>query len=105
MRSRRSSGKKRALGWLLSALVLALNLTPEAALLRSLPERISLAAGQELALGGADALTLRLHRAASASGDETLGADTATLSLLGWFPLRDVQVEIADDRVVYPGGQ
>ena len=41
---------RRLTGWLLSALLLAVHFSPQAALLRTLPDTQSLAAGQSLSL-------------------------------------------------------
>ena len=98
-----SSRKRRLTGWLLSLLVLAVWFSPQAQLLRSLPDTFSVSRTQtaDLALPYPFELTMT----ASSSTDEQLGSATATISLFGLLPIREVEVEIADDLRLYPGGQ
>ena len=101
----RNSRARRITGWLLSLLVLTLHFSPQAQLLRSLPDRLSIASGQPAALDAPYPLTLSVAEASS-STSETLGkTSTATISLFGLLPIREVEIEIADDLRLYPGGQ
>ena len=100
-------------GWLLSALFLAVHFSPQAALLRTLPDTLSIAAGQQLSLPGIFPLTITLEGAslpAGSSTDQTLGNSSAqpskaTVSLFGIIPLREAQVNVRDDLILLPGGQ
>ena len=98
-----SSRKRRLTGWVLSLLILTVYFSPQAQLLRSLPDHFSVSQGQlaDLALPA----PFHISMAASSSTDETLGGTTATISLFGLLPLREVDVRIADDLRLYPGGQ
>ena len=101
----KSSRHRKAAGWLLSALVLVLHFSPQAQLLRTLPDTLSIARGQPAALEAPYPLTLQVTDA-STSMDETFSSgSTATISLFGLLPLREVDIEIADDLRLYPGGQ
>ncbi len=93
-------------GLILSALVMATYFSPQAQLLRTLPQTLSIARGQPAALEAPYPLTMDVASAA-ASSDERLDESkaTATISLFGLFPLREVEIEIADDLRLYPGGQ
>ena len=102
---RKGSRARQAAGWLMSALVLALYFSPQAVLLRTLPSTLSIAKGQPAALDAPYPLTLHVADA-SASTAETLGEkSTATISLFGLLPLREVEIDVADDLRLYPGGQ
>ncbi|MBP3644887.1 MAG: SpoIVB peptidase [Clostridia bacterium] len=103
---RKSSARARRItGWLLSLLVLTLHFSPQAQLLRTLPDTLSIARGQPAALDAPYPLTFSVAEA-SASTAETLGKTSrATISLFGLFPIREVEIEIADDLRLYPGGQ
>ena len=104
---------RRLTGWLLSALLLAVHFSPQAALLRTLPDTLSLAAGQSLSLEEIYPLKIALEGGslpAGSSADQTLGTGgespvTATVSLFGLIPLRESQVNIREDLRLYPGGQ
>ena len=101
----RNSRARRITGWLLSLLVLTLHFSPQAQLLRSLPDRLSIASGQPAALDAPYPLTLSVAEVSSSTA-ETLGkTSTATISLFGLLPIREVEIEIADDLRLYPGGQ
>lgn len=108
---RKTSRVKHAVGWLLSVVWVALCLSPQAQLLFHLPDSFHLAAGQDLSLQVPYPLTLTMQEAgvaANASQDQQLSdekSDTATISLFGLFPLRDVKVDISDEMRLYPGGQ
>ncbi len=103
--------RRKAAAWLLSALLLAGYYSPQAQLLRVLPDTLSIAMGQQAVLDAPFPLTVTVHEGgveASSSTDETLGQErqsTATISLLGLLPLRDVDIDISDDLRLYPGGQ
>ncbi len=109
----RSTRTRRITGWLLSALLLTVHFSPQATLLRSLPDSLSIASGQQLSLSAAYPLQIELEGVslpAGASSDQTLAqadptASTATISLFGLLPLREVTVDIQDDLILYPGGQ
>ena len=100
-------------GWILSALVLTLYVSPAAQLMRSLPDRLSVAEGQSAALHAPFPLQLEMKaQAADSSLAQTLQeadaqarTSTATISLFGLLPLRDVQIDISEDLKLYPGGQ
>ena len=109
---RKSSPKKRTIGWLLSILWVALCLSPQARLLCNLPDRLHLAAGQSLALTAPYPLTLQTHTegvtantSLSATLEPSSGRQSeATISLFG-LPIKKMQVDISDDLRLYPGGQ
>lgn len=116
MREPRKAGRlKRTMGWLLSAAILAAFGSPQAQLLRTLPDRLVVAAGQSALSDLPFPLTLSLSKGdvqALSGTEETLTAqagaaqpDTATVSLLGLLPLKKVAVEVRDDLRLYPGGQ
>lgn len=103
-----SARARRAIGWLLSALLLTVYFSPQAQLLRSLPDTLSVAAGQPAELKAIFPLQITYSDTAeaSASTDETLGSPSrATVSLFGLLPLREVEIEISDDLRIFPGGQ
>ena len=106
-----SSRARRAIGWLLSALILTVYFSPQAQMLRSLPQTLSVAEGQGAQIQAMFPLRVDLPSAeASVSTDETLGTQTAmpsraTISLFGLLPLREVDIEISDDLRLFPGGQ
>ena len=110
---RTSTRARRLTGWLLSALVLAIYVSPQAQLLRTLPGTLSVAQGQSAVLDPVFPLTMQVESAqADASAAESLAdvdaqahTSTATISLLGLLPLREVDIEISDDLRLYPGGQ
>ena len=96
-------------GWLLSALVLTVYFSPQAQLLRTLPSTLSVAAGQGAQISAPFPLKVEVASAEAASSTaETLSEGknaTATISLLGLLPLREVNIEISDDLRLCPGGQ
>jgi len=104
-----SSRARRAVGWLLSVLVLTVYFSPQAQLLRTLPQTLSVARGQPAQIQALFPLAVEMPSAsAGASMDETLGQEDvsrATISLLGLLPLREVKIEISDDLRLWPGGQ
>ena len=110
---RASTRARRTLGWILSALVLTVYFSPHAQLLRTLPGTLSVARGQSAVLNAPFPLTTTIQSApAEASMAQSLSevdpkaqASTATISLFGLLPLREVDIEISDDLRLYPGGQ
>ena len=98
---------RRKVGWLLSALVLTLYFSPQAQLLRTLPDTLSVAQGQPAVLEAPFPLTVTQASASTAETMADKGAETttATISLFGLLPLREVEIEISDDLRLYPGGQ
>ncbi|MBE5801935.1 MAG: SpoIVB peptidase [Clostridiales bacterium] len=104
---------RRMTGWLLSALLLAIHFSPQATLLRTLPDSLSIAAGQQLSLSAAFPLKIALQGdslPAGSSTDQTLAnassaPSTATISLFGLLPLKEVTVDVQDDLRLHPGGQ
>ena len=110
---RLSCRMRRLTGWLLAALVMLVHLSPQAALLRTLPDSLSIAAGQQLSLAPVYPLRIALEGGslpAGASTDQTLAPAPgdpvkATVSLFGLIPLREVEVSIREDLRIYPGGQ
>ena len=104
-----SSRARRMTGWLLSALALTVYFSPQAQLLRTLPSTLSVAAGQGAQISAPFPLKVEVASAEAASSTaETLAESknaTATISLLGLLPLREVNIEISDDLRLCPGGQ
>ena len=102
---RSPSRARRIAGWLLSLLVLAVYFSPQAQLLRSLPDRLSVARGQPAALEAPYPLTFSVAEASASAAQTLKEITTATISLFGLLPLREVEIDIADDLRLYPGGQ
>ena len=110
---RASTRARRTIGWFLSALVLTVYFSPQAQLLRTLPGTLSVARGQAAVLDPPYPLIMKMESAqADASAAESLSevdakaqTSTATISLFGLLPLREVNIEISDDLRLYPGGQ
>lgn len=104
---------RRATGWLLSAFLLLVYFSPQARFLRALPDTLSVAIGQDAAVEAPFPLSVTMTQtpsvSAGASMDERLedgeGASTATISLLGLLPLREVEIDVGDSLRLYPGGQ
>ena len=123
MKKRGIAGKsRRTLGWIISLGLLAGFYSPQAELLRSLPNTLVVAVGQQAEVSAAFPLRLTIHEkgmqtasdageslsAKGVTADERTvkpGTATATISLMGLFPLREVQIDIRDDLNLYPGGQ
>jgi len=110
---RASTRARRMTGWFLSALVLTVYFSPPAQLLRTLPDTLSVAHGQSASLDAPFPLKMEI---AAQAADSTLAqrlseanahvrTSTATISLFGLLPLREVEIEISDDLRLYPGGQ
>ena len=103
--------KSRTLGWILSALVLTVYFSPAAQMMRTLPGTLSVARGQTAAFDVPFPLVVESTQADASSAQHLSDADaraqggTATISLFGLLPLREVDIEISDDLRLYPGGQ
>ncbi len=119
---RQQSGRggriRKIIGVSLSALVLLCYASPQAAFLRDLPQKLTIAMGQEAVFPHSFPLSVTVNEGtaqAISSTAETLGGvrlraeeegkSTATISLFGLFPLRDVEIDVQDDLVLFPGGQ
>ncbi|MBR5545533.1 MAG: SpoIVB peptidase [Clostridia bacterium] len=110
---RASTPARRMIGWFLSALVLTVYFSPHAQLLRSLPGTLSVARGQAAVLDAPFPLKATIQSAPADASmaqslsemDQTAQSSTATISLFGLLPLREVDIEISDDLRLYPGGQ
>lgn len=108
-----STRARRTVGWILSALVLTVYFSPQAQLLRTLPGTLSVARGQSAVLDAPFPLTMEIASAEAGSSmaeslsnvDAQAHTSTATISLFGLLPLREVDIEISDDLHLYPGGQ
>ncbi len=116
--TRRGGRIRKAIGILLSALVVLCYASPQAALLRELPGTLTMALGQETVFQGGFPLSIQVRQGdvqAISSTDERLGAvtlkagaegkSTATISLFGLLPLRDVEIDVQDNLTLFPGGQ
>lgn len=107
----RNGRRSRLTGWLLSVLLIAGYCSPQAELLRSLPDKLVIASGQRASINAAFPLTVTESdvQAISSVGDTLNGADApvnrATISILGLLPLREVEIDVRDDLRLYPGGQ
>ncbi len=117
-RPRSQSRLKKTTGWLLSAFLLLLYFSPQAELLRTLPDTLNVAMGQRAVIDTAFPLSVNVREGdvqAISSLDEGLegvelvagerGKSTATISLFGLLPLREVEIDVSDDLRLYPGGQ
>ena len=117
-RPRSQSRLKKTTGWLLSAFLLLLYFSPQAELLRTLPDTLNVALGQRAVIDTAFPLSVNVREGdvqAISSLDEGLegvdlvagerGKSTATISLFGLLPLREVEIDVSDDLRLYPGGQ
>ena len=117
-RPRSQSRLKKTTGWLLSAFLLLLYFSPQAELLRTLPDTLNVAMGQRAVIDTAFPLSVNVREGdvqAISSLDEGLegvelvagerGKSTATISLFGLRPLREVEIDVSDDLRLYPGGQ
>ena len=110
---RASTRARRTFGWILSALILTVYFSPQAQLLRTLPGTLSVARGQSAVLDAPFPLTMELSSTPADSSmaqslsevDAQAQTSTATISLFGLLPLREVDIEISDDLRLYPGGQ
>ena len=119
-RSKRPSRLKKAFGSVLALLIALSYFSPAQQTLRTLPATLSLTTGdlQTLTLGSQLTLTaLDGPIAVAASEDETLrdrgavdlssqtsGTAELLLSLLGVIPIRTVEVEISEEKLLIPGG-
>ncbi len=104
------SKRRRVTGWLLSAALLLGYYSPQAELLRSLPDTLVVASGQRASIETVFPLEVEEAdvQALSPVGD-TIGGEAetsrATISLFGLLPLREVEIDVRDDLRLYPGGQ
>ncbi len=113
------AGKKRKqlMGVLLALTLLIWNASPSVQSLRSLPEIMRIARGQEADIPLPGPLTLHLEQQDAVvrlSTDESLGgaklegeeegSARVTLSLLG-LPIKSLTVQVQPERVLIPGGQ
>lgn len=109
---------RKAIGIMLSTLVVLCYASPQAALLRDLPGTLTMAMGQKTVFQGGFPLSISVREGdveALSSTDERLGEvtlkagsegkSTATISLFGLLPLRDVEIDVQDNLMLYPGGQ
>ena len=112
--------RKRVLGGLIAAALIALNYAPSVQSLRNIPELIHLRQGQEKSYSFFLPIKMEVetkNQCVLSSTDETLGARTGTLSsespgrskvrfsLLGCIPLKTVTVQVDNEHVLIPGGQ
>mgnify|MGYP001056193683 CR=1 FL=1 len=112
--------RKRVLGGLIAAALIALNYAPSVQSLRNIPELIHLRQGQEKSYSFFLPIKMEVetkNQCVLSSTDETLGARTGTLSsespgrsqvrfsLLGFIPLKTVTVQVDNEHVLIPGGQ
>ncbi|MEG0901265.1 MAG: SpoIVB peptidase, partial [Clostridia bacterium] len=118
-RFHRPAGRARkAVGWVVSAFLMLAYFSPQAELLRSLPDTLSVAMGQTAVVDTAFPLRVSISEGdvqANSSMDEGLGgvelvagergSSKATISLFGLLPLRDVEINVRDDLRLFPGGQ
>lgn len=117
-RPRTPSRLKKTTGWLLSAFLLMVHFSPQAELLRTLPDTLTVAMGQQAVVETAFPLSVSIREGdvqAISSMDEDLGGvslvaggegrSMATISLFGLLPLREVEIDVRDDLRLYPGGQ
>lgn len=113
---------RRSFGWLLSLLVLAGALSPQARQLEALPDAIRLTKGESTQLQliepigfsiderGAAVLSSSDERLSDSDGarvtltGETEGSAQVVLKLLG-VPIKRVNVSVQSSRIVVPGGQ
>ena len=113
---------KNAIGWALSLSLLALNFTPQAQSIRTLPDTISIVSGEEISFDFILPMKVAYEGELTqvlSSGGETLGDVGArsvtllsgsggkgeiTLSLLGLIPVKTMTVSVLDDITLIPGG-
>ncbi|MGI5900643.1 MAG: SpoIVB peptidase [Christensenellales bacterium] len=112
----------RAVGWMMAFTILALNFTPQAQSIRSLPDTVSFVKGQEISFDFVLPMTVSYEGEAAqvlSNEGETLsdvgvkgmtltssqeGKGTITLSLFGFIPVKTMTVSVLDDMVLIPGG-
>ncbi|MDR0898041.1 MAG: SpoIVB peptidase [Oscillospiraceae bacterium] len=100
---------KQSVGVLLALMVVLANYSPQMQQLRAVPEAVNVRAGEsyDLSLGWPFAVATSGEAQARASSDETLGASgemTLEVTLLG-VPIKSVEVSIAPEKMLMPGGQ
>ncbi len=109
---------RKIVGVLLSLLVVLGYVSPPAVFLRELPGKLTLGPGQETLFDGGFPLSVSVTEGdvqAISSLDERLGAvtlkagvegkSTATINLFGLLPLREIEIDVQDNLMLYPGGQ
>ncbi|MGI5884257.1 MAG: SpoIVB peptidase [Candidatus Spyradocola sp.] len=111
---------KRVLGGILACALVAWNSMPSVQSLRNIPDLIHLTPGEEKSYSFFLPITVEVEEDSTcvlSSTDETLGSRKTTLtteepgsaqvefSLLGWIPLKTVEVRVEDTRILIPGGQ
>ena len=111
---------KRVLGGILACALVAWNAMPSVQSLRRIPEQIHLTPGEEKSYSFFLPIRAQVEEDSTcvlSSTDETLGSRVTTLttespgkatvrfSLLGWIPLKTVEVRVSDAPVLIPGGQ
>jgi stage IV sporulation protein B len=112
----------RAVGWMMAFSLLALNFTPQAQSIRSLPDTVSVVKGQEISFDFILPMTVSYEGEAAqvlSNEGETLsdvgvkgvtlisnheGNGTVTLSLFGLIPVKTMTVSVLEDMVLVPGG-
>ena len=108
---------RQATGWVLSLLLTLVYFSPSSASMRSMPEKLTLTAGQTqtLTLGGLLTATVEGEAVVSSSMDETLGGSTTLscetagtseimLKWLGILPAKRVELEVSPAKKLVPGG-
>jgi stage IV sporulation protein B len=104
---------KQSVGVLLALMVVLANYSPQMQQLRAVPEALNVRAGEsyDLSLGWPFAVATSGEAQARATNDESLGAVgggagemTLEVTLLG-LPIKSVEVSIAPEKVLMPGGQ
>lgn len=108
---------KRLCGWALSFMTAAVLLSEPVQSLGALPDEIRLTAGYEahMALSPLASAAFPTEQAASVSHDQALGevtisgqstgSATMTVKLLGLLPIKQVDVQVEEERVLAPGGE
>ncbi len=113
---RRAGRLRKAIGVILSLLLLAGYYSPTGQAIGAMPGTLSLARGQSIALQSGFPFRISVQSGdvqVLASQDESLvsvqagqsGHSRLGVSLFGLLPIRDVEVRVADDTVLIPGGQ
>jgi len=109
--------KKRALGMMLSALLIAANYSPWVRAAAGLPDALVLSSGQSVLVNTGIPMTADVSGGAVAaiSGAQEQtdvrvsavggGEASVTFSLLGLIPVHETKVSVLEERVLIPGGQ
>ncbi|MBQ8536723.1 MAG: SpoIVB peptidase [Clostridia bacterium] len=112
-------GRRKGTGWLLASLIIFSWFTPWAQNLRSLPDtwQVTLGSGQTFYTGLPLSISVDEGEVqVLSSADETLsdkitlaadeaGTAQVTLNLMGILPVKTVQVDVAEEKRLIPGGQ